>query len=107
MGMAKREIDRDSHMSKRSRSPPQTRGSAAMPAPAVLIPPVKSWAFLVASTESGLKSISVAHQQRPIVLSIQNAFSPFEPSAFVEGGTRNTLPYPAPEQGVGRGLRLL
>ena len=61
-------------------------------APVVLIPPVKSWQFLPAtSAESGIKSVPLAHKQRPIVLSIQNAFSPFEPSAYVEGATRKTL----------------
>ncbi len=67
-------------MSKRSSSP------------AALIPPVKSWQFMPSSSaESGVKSVPIAHQQRPIVLSIQNAFSPFEPSAFHEGSSRKTL----------------
>ena len=60
--------------------------------PAALIPPVKCWQFLPASSaETGIKSVPLAHKQRPIVLSIQNAFSPFEPSAYVEGATRKTL----------------
>ncbi len=61
-------------------------------APAVLIPPVNSWQFMPASSaETGVKSVPIAHQQRPIVLSTQKAFSPFEPSAYVEGATRKTL----------------
>ncbi len=60
--------------------------------PAALIPPVKSWQFMPSSSSDGwVKSVLIAHQQRPIVLSIQNAFSPFEPSAYVEGATRKTL----------------
>ena len=78
-------------MSKSSRGPPQTRGNAVVPTPAALIPPVMSWAFQAACTENGLKSVPVTHQERPIVLSIQNAFSPFEPSAFLEGSPRKTL----------------
>ncbi len=60
--------------------------------PAALIPPVKSWQFMPSSSaDGGVKSVPIAHQQRPIVLSIQKAFSPFEPSAYVEGATRKTL----------------
>ncbi len=60
--------------------------------PAALIPPVKSWQFMPSSSADGVvKSVPIAHQQRPIVLSIQNAFSPFEPSAFHEGSSRKTL----------------
>ncbi len=94
MVMGKREIDRATNYNmppKRSRSPPPARGSAVVIAPAGLIPPVKSWAFQAASIEGGLKSVPVSHQGHPIVLFIQNAFSPFEPSAFLEGSTRKTL----------------
>ncbi len=60
--------------------------------PAALIPPVKSWQFMPSSSSDGwVKNVLIAHKQRPIVLSIQNAFSPFEPSAYVEGATRKTL----------------
>ena len=89
MGMAKREMERDAPSSKRSCSPPQTRGSAV--APAALIPPVKSWTFLDARSESGIKSIPVTYQRSPIVLSIQDVLSPFEPSSFVEESTRKTI----------------
>ena len=87
--MVKREIERNAPMSKRSRSPPQTRGSAV--APAALVPPVKSWVFLGARSDSGIKSIPVSHQNLPIVLSIADVFSPFEPSSFVEESTRKTI----------------
>ncbi len=60
--------------------------------PAVLTPPVKSWQFMPSSSaDGGVKSVPIAHQQRPIALSIHKAFSPFEPSAYAEGGTRKTL----------------
>ncbi len=89
MGMVKREMERNAPSSKRSCSPPQTRGSAV--APAALIPPVKSWTFLPARSESGIKSIPVTYQRSPIVLSIQDVLSPFEPSSFVEESTRKTI----------------
>ncbi len=89
MGLAKREMERNAPSPKRSRSPPQTRGSAV--APAALIPPVKSWTFLDARSESGIKSIPVTYQRSLIVLSIQDVLSPFEPSSFVEESTRKTI----------------
>ncbi len=89
MGMAKREMERNAPSPKRSRSPPQPRGRAV--APAALIPPVKSWTFLDARSESGIKSVPVTYQRSPIVLSIQDVLSPFEPSSFVEESNRKTL----------------
>ena len=57
-----------------------------------LIPPVSSWAFHSPSIlSSGLKTVPVSYEQRPISLTIQDAYSPFEPSAFVEGSSRKTL----------------
>ncbi len=57
-----------------------------------LIPPVSSWAFHSPSIlSSGLKTVPVSYEQRPISLTIQDAYSPFEPSAFVEGNSRKTL----------------
>ncbi len=85
MSMCKRDINCDSRMTKRSRSPPQIR------APAALIPPVKSWSFLPSRAESGIKSVPMTYQESPIVLSIQDVLSPFEPSSFVEESTRKTL----------------
>ena len=57
-----------------------------------LIPLVSSWAFHSPSIlSSGLKTVPVSYEQRPISLTIQDAYSPFEPSAFVEGNSRKTL----------------
>ena len=98
MGMVKREIERDSRMSKRSRSPPHTRGATVTPdstmsklSPATLIPPVKSWTFLPARSDTGIKGIPVLCQQQTIVLAIDDVFSPFEPSSFVEESSRKTI----------------
>ncbi len=74
-----------SRMTTSSRSPPQTR------APAARIPPVKNWAFLPSRAESGIKSVPVTYEQGPIILSLEDVLSPFEPSSYVEESTRKTL----------------
>ena len=57
-----------------------------------MIPPVSSWDIHSHSTDShGLRTVPVSYEQRPIALTIQDAYSPFEPSAFIEGSPRKTL----------------
>ena len=57
-----------------------------------LIPPVNSWFIHSPSTDAkGLRTVPVSYEQRPITLTIQDAYSPFEPSAFIEGSPRKTL----------------
>ncbi len=98
--MVKREMNCDSRMSKRSRSPPQSRGRATVipdstmskRSPAAVIPPVKSWTFLAATNgDTGIKGIPVLCQRQAIVLAIDDVFSPFEPSSFVEESSRKTI----------------
>ncbi len=57
-----------------------------------LIPPVNAWDIHAPSTDSkGLRTVPVSYEQHPITLIIQDAYSPFEPSAFIEGSPRKTL----------------
>ena len=74
----------------RSRSP---KGRAPM------LPPVKELCFLSAPPSSnGIKNMPLSYQHQTLAVTINRVYSPFEPSSFVEGGTRLTLTVGLPKE---------
>ena len=83
---------RDDSRFARSRSPGK-RAAVMKRASPVLVPAVNAWVFGKPADplNNGLKSAPISYEGQPIVLTVNGAFSPFEPSALTEESTRKTF----------------